>query len=655
MQNKQFVLIVLLIAIVGTLILIKSFAATPATMWKPTADKPLKLTWILGDISKLTPDQVLNQQTKDLIGGKIVQADVYDIDGEYATKAQISYLQSKSKKVICYIDTGVWEDYRPDASKFPKSVIGKNDNGWNGSKWLDIRQISILEPIMRSRIQICKDKGFDSIEPDEMVNYTNDSGFPLTYNDQLKYNKAVASWAHEAGISIGLKDDHEQAHDLVDDFDWMLDEECWAFSECIQIDDLGPGGTKNGGPWDSTIAFSKKNKAVWIAEYPNGDNGNGQDYPTKERDKTTASQLTKAKTDQICKDSYNNRLNTAFYISGLPLDSGRTDCPPFPSRGDTGGGLPNPTVSVSAPSQTATEPANYSVSATSSELASIQITENSKVLKTCDNTTSCVVNVNGNTAGTYQYSAQATTKDSRIGTSNSFNITVNKATAPTNKPPTVTLTSDSSTDLKEPATFTLSADAKDTDGSITKVEFLLNGNVVNTLTKTPYTYKIVNLSYGGSPYAYTAKAYDNSGASAASQAVNVKVSKNIVTTPTGLVWPAGSALKLSFDGSNYPFWQGKDCSLKNGCSLNLSWNNATSDNSKVSSYEIARSANYENSKPYASVDGSTTTYKDPSITRDTSYVYRITAIDDKGIRMEGPIAGNTVQCFAFIFQWCGLK
>ena len=319
---------------------------SPTGLWKPTADKPLKLGWILGDAINLN-----FLQTKNLIGQTIPEADVYDIEGFTNSGATVQALHNKGKKVICYIDTGVWEAGRPDDSKFPGvqnygiaytgdpqyagvNVLGSVDKGWNSggqaNRWLDIRRIDILAPIMKARIQMCKDKGFDSIEPDEMVNYTNSPGFPLTYAHQLAYNKAVASWAHEIGISIGLKDDHEQAHDLANDFDWMLDEECWAFDECITINGTGPGGPS--GDFDSTVAFSKKNKAVWIAEYPDGDAGNGQDYPASEIDITQPSHLTVARTNQICNDSIANRLNTAFYITGLPTNGGRTDCPQFPAR-----------------------------------------------------------------------------------------------------------------------------------------------------------------------------------------------------------------------------------------------------------------------------------------------------------------------------------
>lgn len=186
--------------------------------------------------------------------------EMYDIDGFYngrdpncnikdkngvcvtGTNNAVNQLHLMGKKVVCYIDTGVYENYREDAYKFPAAVIGNQDSGWNGSNWLDIRRTDILWPIMEARIKMCKDKGYDSIEPDEMVNYSNNSGFPLTYQDQLKYNKGIAALAHKYNISIALKDDPEQAVDLVNDFDWMINEECYQYQECNLLNPFSQAG-----------------------------------------------------------------------------------------------------------------------------------------------------------------------------------------------------------------------------------------------------------------------------------------------------------------------------------------------------------------------------------------------------------------------------
>jgi len=136
-------------------------------------------------------------------------------------------------KVICYIDAGVYETYRSDAGRFPKSVIGNADDGWNGSFWLDIRQTDILLPIMKDRMQNwCKNKGFDAVEPDETEVWDNGSGFSITKAQNNTYNQQIAQLAHSLGLSVGLKGNTTEAPDLWTYFDWSLNEQCFQYSEC---------------------------------------------------------------------------------------------------------------------------------------------------------------------------------------------------------------------------------------------------------------------------------------------------------------------------------------------------------------------------------------------------------------------------------------
>ena len=176
---------------------------------------------------------------------------VYDIDWESNSSKTVKALHAINTKVICYVDVGVYESYRPDARKFPKAVRGKPDSHWDGSYWLDIRRLDVLLPIMRARFEVCKNKGFDAIEPDEVDGYANDSGFNLSYNDQLKYNRAIAELAHSMGMSVGLKGDIGQVRDLWTDFDWTLNEQCFEFDECGVL----------------STYFTANGKAVFNVEY----------------------------------------------------------------------------------------------------------------------------------------------------------------------------------------------------------------------------------------------------------------------------------------------------------------------------------------------------------------------------------------------------
>ncbi|MFQ5398453.1 MAG: endo alpha-1,4 polygalactosaminidase [Anaerolineae bacterium] len=162
-------------------------------------------------------------------------AAVYDVDLFETETAVIANLHASGRKVICYLSAGSWEEWRPDAAQFPDAVIGKSYDGWPGEKWLDIRQIDLLAPIMRARLDLCRDKGFDAVEPDNIDGYTNDTGFPLTYDDQLAYNIWLAEEAHARGLAIGLKNDGEQVNDLLPYFDWALTEDCFDQGWCEEM------------------------------------------------------------------------------------------------------------------------------------------------------------------------------------------------------------------------------------------------------------------------------------------------------------------------------------------------------------------------------------------------------------------------------------
>ena len=179
-----------------------------------------------------------------------IDARMYDIDLFETPVATIHDLHQKGRVVICYVSAGSWENYREDADAFPNSVLGKPLAGWPDEKWLDIRAIDILAPLLRSRMDLAVAKGCDGIEPDNVDGYANDSGFPLTSSDQLRFNRWLASEAHRRGLSIGLKNDLDQVQELVDDFDWALNEQCFYYNECALL-----------------TPFIKHGKAVFGVEY----------------------------------------------------------------------------------------------------------------------------------------------------------------------------------------------------------------------------------------------------------------------------------------------------------------------------------------------------------------------------------------------------
>ncbi len=157
--------------------------------------------------------------------------DMYDIDLFESSEDLIQSLKNSGKKVICYFCAGSYENYREDKDDFPQDILGNTLDGWEDEKWLDIRDERLI-PIMLSRLDLAVSKGCDGVEPDNMDGYTNDTGFNLTAEDQLTYNKLIASYAHKRGLSIGLKNDVDQIAELEPYYDFSVNEQCHQYNEC---------------------------------------------------------------------------------------------------------------------------------------------------------------------------------------------------------------------------------------------------------------------------------------------------------------------------------------------------------------------------------------------------------------------------------------
>lgn len=207
---------------------------------------------------------------------------IYDLDLVDTPQSLIDRLHADGRKIICYFSAGSWEQWRSDAGEFPESVIGNHLDGWPGEKWLDIRRLDLLGNIMESRLDLAAQKGCDSVDPDNVDGYANDTGFDLSYQDQLAYNTWLANQAHARGLAVGLKNDLNQIPDLLPYFDWALNEQCFQYNECALLS-----------------LFVAANKPVFGIEY--------------ERDPHT-----------FCPQA--NQLNFDFLKKNLDLDAWRISC-----------------------------------------------------------------------------------------------------------------------------------------------------------------------------------------------------------------------------------------------------------------------------------------------------------------------------------------
>jgi len=173
---------------------------------------------------------------------------MYDIDLFDNTAATISSLHAAGRTVICYFSTQ-YENWRPDAASWSASILGNNLDDWAGEKYVDIRS-PIVRNIISTRLDLAVTKGCDGVEPDNVDGYEAKTGFPLTAADQINFNTFVATEAHARGLSVGLKNDLDQATALQPVFDWALNEQCNEYSECSSLN-----------------VFIQKGKAVFNTEY----------------------------------------------------------------------------------------------------------------------------------------------------------------------------------------------------------------------------------------------------------------------------------------------------------------------------------------------------------------------------------------------------
>ena len=214
---------------------ISTTSPIPIATTKTTRSLPVNATW-----------QIQYTDNIDLtLDVEIYNLDLFDVDS-----TTISQLHERGIFVMCYFSAGSFEDWRIDTHQFPIEVLGKGMEGWPGERWLDIRRIELLKPVMESRLDLAAQKDCDGVDPDNVNGFENDTGFPLTYKDQLNFNTFLANAAHERGLAIGLKNDLSQIPDLLPYFDWELNEECFSYNECQVL-----------------LPFIQAGKPVFVIEY----------------------------------------------------------------------------------------------------------------------------------------------------------------------------------------------------------------------------------------------------------------------------------------------------------------------------------------------------------------------------------------------------
>ena len=174
---------------------------------------------------------------------------LYDIDLYDTPQQTIGNLKAVGRIVICYFSAGTWEDWRSDAAAYPTAALGAPLADWPGERWLDIRRADV-RALLSKRLDLAVSKGCNGVDPDNVDGYSNANGLQLTAADQLDFNRWLAREAHNRNLSVGLKNTVELLPQLVDSFDFAVNESCYAYKEC-----------------DGYKLFRQQGKPVLIAEY----------------------------------------------------------------------------------------------------------------------------------------------------------------------------------------------------------------------------------------------------------------------------------------------------------------------------------------------------------------------------------------------------
>lgn len=196
------------------------FASTPAAdgPWRPEAG----IAW---DIQfAIDPEEELALPAE--------RVDAIDLDGAETSAATIETLRRRDIRAVCYVNAGAWEAWRPDAGAYPDEILGNAYPGWPDERFVDIRALDVLGPIIEARFDECAAKEFDAIEPDNIDTAFTDTGFPLRRSDQLAFNRWLADEAHTRGLAIFQKNAPELAAELGDVYDGAITEDCAADGWC---------------------------------------------------------------------------------------------------------------------------------------------------------------------------------------------------------------------------------------------------------------------------------------------------------------------------------------------------------------------------------------------------------------------------------------
>jgi endo-alpha-1,4-polygalactosaminidase (GH114 family) len=213
-------------------------------------------------------------------GGACVRPDVFDIDlyvdgqvsgnNHTVNRAAVEAIHDREAHAVCYVSAGTAERFRPDYHRYVEfdrqhqhSLLGKPFSSvFPNERWLNVNdgrgQRDFILRRVEARTEKCARAGFDGVEYDNVDAYAQGrktTGWRISPDVQLVFNRALARIAHRNGLSVALKNDIGQLERLEPHFDYAINEQCFQYSECAN------------NPPPGYRAFTRAGKAVFQVEY----------------------------------------------------------------------------------------------------------------------------------------------------------------------------------------------------------------------------------------------------------------------------------------------------------------------------------------------------------------------------------------------------
>lgn len=154
---------------------------------------------------------------------------------------------------------------------------GQAVSGYPSEKYLNVDDPAVAT-VIRARIAMCAQKGFDAIEPDIDDSYTDTTGFTITESDELAYLAKLSDYAHSLGLAWGLKNGGDGGDPatfvpgMLPHVDFAVVEEPYFLETIADFEPL----------------FDQAGKAMFVAEYTNDTTSASSFCPQALSDRTNA-------------------------------------------------------------------------------------------------------------------------------------------------------------------------------------------------------------------------------------------------------------------------------------------------------------------------------------------------------------------------------